>query len=190
MERLLELRKEMNAKRPSFSRSNQHKRKRVARSSWRAPKGSHNKEKLGKAGKKPVVKKGYRGPAAVRGLSHEGKLPVLVHNMSELLALDPKAQCALVARVGMKKKLEMLNACKEKGIPVFDIKLDAALERMNKRLEENKKKREAVKKKQESKVKEKKESKKEAKKDEELSDDDKKDKERKDMEKLLTRREQ
>ena len=185
----VELRNAMNAKRPDFTRSNKHKRKRVARSSWRAPRGLHNKEKIGFHGKKAVVGTGYRGPVAARGLSKTGLLPVLVHNLAELEAVDAKRQCAVLARVGMRKKLDLLKACKEKSIVVLGIDVDASLSRFDARLAERKKRKDVVKKRREVKKEKPAKEKKEPKKEEESDSEDKKESERKEMEKLLTKRE-
>jgi large subunit ribosomal protein L32e len=182
MKQLLELRKAMNAKRPKFEISNKHKRIKVSRCSWRAPRGHQNKEKLGKYGKKAVVNIGYRGPSAVRGLSTSGKIPVHIFNVSGLATIDPKTQCIIIARVGMKKLGMILNECKTKSIEIINHKIDNSLNKIKEKLDERKKAKKP------KKAEKKPEPKKAEKKTEEVSDEDKKETERKKMEKVLTRR--
>lgn len=182
MKQLLELRKAMNAKRPDFEISNSHKRIRVKRCSWRRPRGLQNKERIGIFGKKAVVSMGYRGPAAVRGLSASGKHIVRVFNVSDLDGIDPKAQCALIASIGMKKLNDVLAECKAKGVEVVNHRIEDSLKKIQESLDSRKK---AKKPKKEAK---KPAPKKEEKKTEEVSDEDKKESERKEMEKVLTRR--
>lgn len=188
MKGLVELRNAMNAKRPKFTRSNAHKRIRIRRSSWRAPKGLQNKEKLGFHGKKAVAKTGYRGPRAVRGVSRDGLMPVRVMTLADVNMIDPKKQCALIARVGMRKRLALLNACKEKGVAVMNMNVERALGAIGERMTARKEKKSMLSKrrfeKEKSAKKEKKEEKSEEKDSEEL-----KEQQRKDMEKVLTKRE-
>lgn len=182
MERLLELRKRIAAKRPEFTISNKHKRKRVARCSWRAPRGLHNKERLGKHGKMAVVQAGYRNPRAVRGLSRDGLLPVRVSRVQDLSGIDANSQVVLLSRVGMRNRLEILKECKAKGIKVLNFKVEETLSSIDKRMQDRKKRSSDIKKRSvKAEVK--------PKKDEVVEDEDKKDQERKEMEKLLTRRE-
>ncbi|MBW3019210.1 50S ribosomal protein L32e [Candidatus Woesearchaeota archaeon] len=182
MKQLLELRKAMNAKRPKFEISSGHKRKKLAGCSWRRPRGHQNKERLGKYGKKAVVSIGYRGPVAVRNLSASGKAAVHIFNVADLANIDPKNQCAIIARIGMKNLAAVLNECKAKNIEVVNHKIDASLKKIQEFLDKRKKA------KMPKKEKKKPAPKKEAKKTEEIPDEDKKEAERKEMEKVLTRR--
>jgi len=191
MKRLLELRRAINAKRPKFTRSNAHKRIRIRRSSWRAPKGLQNKEKLGFHGKKAVAGLGYRGPRAVRGLSREGLAPVRVKTVAEIAQLDPKAQCALIARVGLRRRLDLLNSCKEKKITVMNMNVDRALGLIAEVMSARKEKKSALSKRRSEKERSAKKEAKETKKpeSEQLDSEEQKEQQRKDLEKVLTKRE-
>ena len=104
--RLLRLRKRMNAKRPAFYRHLWWKFSKFDLV-WRKPKGNDNKMRLQLKGYPPIVKVGYRGPRAVRGLHPTGREIVIVHNVSELERVDKEAQIVYIARtVGKKKRIQ------------------------------------------------------------------------------------
>ncbi len=119
--RLLELRNEMSRRRPRFVRMNSWYLKRLE-DSWRSPRRSlDNKIRLQRKGFPPMVKIGYRGPSAVRGLHPSGYEEVLVHNVEELEGLDPGRQAARIAgTVGRRKRVEIIRRAEELGIRVLN----------------------------------------------------------------------
>jgi large subunit ribosomal protein L32e len=119
--KLLTLRKAISKRRPEFVMQDQHKRPDLDRR-WRKPKGMHSKMRHGVWGRPASVNVGYRGPAAVRGLHHSGLAPVLINTLKELSALDVKTQGAIIANVGGKRKTDLLTACKQKNVTVFNVK--------------------------------------------------------------------
>ncbi len=126
--KLLTLRKEINKRRPEFVMQDQHKRPDLERR-WRKPKGMHSKMRHGVWGRPVSVNVGYRGPAAVRGLHHSGLAPILINTLKELSALDVKTQGAIIANVGGRRKTELLTACKQKNVTVFNVRnIDEELE--------------------------------------------------------------
>ncbi|RLE46921.1 50S ribosomal protein L32e [Candidatus Woesearchaeota archaeon] len=186
--KLLELRKKMNKKRPSFNREDYNKWKRIKKGTWRKPKGIHSKSRHSFKGNFPLVKPGYRGPKLVRGLHFSGLVPVVVYNLKELSVVDPKTQGVVIGSVGMRKRVALLNECKSKGINVLNFKdIDAALKACDELIVKKKEFKEA-KKKAKKLSKEKIKKKAEEKKAKAESEEDKKEKERKDMEKILTKR--
>jgi len=46
--------------------------------------------------------------------------PILVHNIKELNALE-KNTIAILARLGMKKKIEVIKQAREKGIQLLNV---------------------------------------------------------------------
>lgn len=117
---LLKLKLEMARKRPTFLRQEWFRYKRL-KNVWRKPRGLHSKMRKCIKYRPPRVKVGYRGPKAVRGLHPSGFQDVLVHNIDELEALDPKTQAARIARtVGMRKRIEMENRAAKLGIRVLN----------------------------------------------------------------------
>ena len=117
---LLKLREEIASRRPEFVRQESWRYKRV-KPSWRKPKGIDSKMRLCVKGWPKIVKVGYRGPAAVRGLHPSGFREKLVHNVAELERLNPQTDAARIAStVGAKKRMEILVRAKELGIKVLN----------------------------------------------------------------------
>jgi large subunit ribosomal protein L32e len=105
---------------PDFRRPESWRYRRL-RESWRRPRGTSNKVRLEKRGWPRRVKVGYRSPRRVRGLHPSGLQDVLIHNLKELEALDPKTQGArLAAGLGRRKREAILARARELGIRVFN----------------------------------------------------------------------
>jgi len=120
LKRALEIRKEKKEKEPDFVRQESWRYKRI-KESWRRPRGIDSKMRLEVKGWPKRVKVGYRGPKLARGLHPTGKKEVLIHNVKELEALNPKEEVARIASsVGKKKRMEILKKAKELGIKVLN----------------------------------------------------------------------
>ena len=119
-ERLLRVRTRQKSKKPEFNFHDSHKKKRLP-TSWRKPRGLHNKLRQQIAAKGKLVRAGYGSPKAVRGFHPCGLPEVLVNNVAEL----QKAQGFVVriaAAVGMKKRLEIQAKAAEAGLKVLNPK--------------------------------------------------------------------
>lgn len=139
IKRLLEARKTQKKRKPAFIRQDAHKNPKLDER-WRRPKGSDNKMRLAKRGYRRAVSVGYRAPAGVRGLTNAGFEKVHVARKEDLASVNPDTQCVVVASgTGMKKRMEILQECANKNIPVFNYK-DAkeALDSMNEQLQKKK----------------------------------------------------
>ncbi len=185
---LLKLRKRAKAKKPNFVRQDSHKKAEIKKR-WRRSKGLQSKMRLHKKGYRKSPSKGYRSPAVVRGLHPSGLVPVVVSSKKELENIDTKNQGAIISKsVGMKKRIELVNYTKEKGITILNIKdIDKFLADVDKKMKEKKEKKE-VKKKEKEKKKEAK-PKKEEKLAEKLTEEERKEQEKKKQDKLLTKKE-
>lgn len=122
IKKLLELRKQCNKRRPDFKPQDIQKRREIKRGRWRKPKGMHSKMRDGVWGRPVLVGTGYRGPAETRGLHISGLIPKLVHNPEQITELDAKTHGIILGHIGDKKKVMVLNACKQKGITVLNVK--------------------------------------------------------------------
>ncbi|MBN1275164.1 hypothetical protein JXA12_02635 [Candidatus Woesearchaeota archaeon] len=144
MEKLLKAKQDKKAANPSFTRADSHKKRRL-NEGWRRPKGLHNKMRLRKKGYKDVVKTGHGTPSALRGKDATGKAITAVSTLAELEALDPKTQAALLANTGRKKKEQLIEAAKKKGLAITNLPVAAYQERTKALLKEkeDKKRREA-----------------------------------------------
>jgi len=192
MNNLLEIKKNMKRKAPSFIRSDAHKKKRLGKN-WRFPKGHHNKMRLGKAGHPGLVEVGYRMPRAVRGLEISGLKKIMVHNLRELEKLDAKKECAIIAKIGMKKKIEIVKDAVKRKIIIFNVKnpeafLKGADEAMKKRKEQKQTAEQEKKSKEKKKEEKPKEAKEEKKEEKELNPEEKEEQERREKEKLLIKK--
>jgi large subunit ribosomal protein L32e len=122
MNKLLELRKKINKKRPAFRQQDSHRRGRLHPDKWRSPKGLHSTIRKNIWGKPSMVKNGFRGPAAVRGLDSKGMTPVTLYSAGALESLDPKTNSIIIGNVGNRKRIELLKACQNKKFNVLNSK--------------------------------------------------------------------
>ena len=119
-EELLAARKKVAQRRPKFIRQESWRYDRLAEN-WRKPKGKDNKMRLQKSGMPALVKVGYRGPRAARGLHPSGYRDIIIHNTAELVRLDPKKDAARIGHtVGKKKRIEIINKAVELHIKVLN----------------------------------------------------------------------
>tara|TARA_Y100000310_G_scaffold342215_1_gene444348 strand:- start:2072 stop:2689 length:618 start_codon:yes stop_codon:yes gene_type:complete len=169
MDKLLKLRNEKKAKKPTFVQQCSHKISKIA-SKWRRPRGIQSKMRLKHKGKKKSPSLGYSSPRKVRGLNRIGLKEVLVQRVSDLEGFDSKTQTVVVAHVGTKKRVEILSACVAKGYDVSNVKdIQGFIKEVKEDMEDrkkDKKKRADKKKKVEDALKKKKDKKEEKKKEE------------------------
>ena len=119
-EELLTAREKVAKRRPKFVRQESWRYDRLAEN-WRKPKGKDNKMRKQKSGMPAIVKIGYRGPRAARGLHPSGYTDNIIHNTAELARLDPKKDAARISHtVGKKKRIEIINKAVELGIKVLN----------------------------------------------------------------------
>jgi large subunit ribosomal protein L32e len=143
--KMMELRKKMNKKRPSFRRVESWRYKRV-KESWRKARGidSQTRKKTKTGVKSPSV--GYRGPKKVRGLHPSGFEEVRVHNLNDLKGLNNKKHAIKVsAKLGVKKRISVIDYAESRGFKVLNLgisqgeleRLEAALESSIEELEDD-----------------------------------------------------
>jgi large subunit ribosomal protein L32e len=141
IQRLLEVRKQMNRKRPYFVRQETYLRLKLEHDQkWRRAKGKHSKMREGRVSHKASVQAGYRGPALVRGLNLLGQKPVLIHNVDELSKLNSQNVAIVSSTVGLRHKIEIAKKAKEMNLKT-NLKLDkleARLAAMRQKTQEKK----------------------------------------------------
>ncbi|MFX1309633.1 MAG: 50S ribosomal protein L32e [Promethearchaeota archaeon] len=119
--RLMELRKKMNQKRPSFRRVESWRYKRV-NNSWRKARGIDSKtRKKKKSGvKTPTV--GYRTPKKVRGLHPSGYEEVRVNTMQDLNNLNKNRQAIRISsKLGSRKRVALIDYCQKRGFKILNL---------------------------------------------------------------------
>jgi large subunit ribosomal protein L32e len=119
-ERLLRVRVRQKSKKPEFNFHDSHKKKRLG-TSWRKPRGLHNKLRQQVAAKGKLVKPGFGSPRAVRGFHPSGKPEMLVNNVAEL-NLAQGCAVRIASSVGMKKRLDIQTEAEKLGIKVLNPK--------------------------------------------------------------------
>lgn len=108
-----------------FIRQDSHRfhkigRKRKKLRKWRRPVGRDSKMRLKRKSYPASPTVGHRSPHFARGKLN-GKTPALVHNLAELKSLN-KNSVAILAKVGAKKKLEIIKYADENKIKLLNVK--------------------------------------------------------------------
>ena len=85
--RLLRVREKIRRSRPKFRRQESWRYKRL-KTGWRKPMGIDNSMRHHKRGIPTIVRVGFRGPKATRGLTRTGKVEVLIHNTYDLEEIE------------------------------------------------------------------------------------------------------
>jgi large subunit ribosomal protein L32e len=119
-ERLLRVRTRQKAKKPEFNFHDSHKKKRLG-TSWRKPRGLHNKLRQQIAAKGKLVRPGFGSPRAVRGFHPCGLPEMLVNNLAELSRAQGFA-VRIASAVGRKKRLEIEAKAEQSGLKVLNPK--------------------------------------------------------------------
>jgi large subunit ribosomal protein L32e len=123
VDRLLKVRSRQKAKKPEFNRHDSHKKKRLS-TSWRKPRGLHNKLRQQVAAKGKLVRPGFGSPRDVKGYHPSGFREVLVFNVKDI---DETHDCVvrIASTVGMKKRREIVAKALEKNLRVLNAKESA-----------------------------------------------------------------
>ncbi len=124
---LLEERSRVSESRPEYKRPESGRYKRLE-TTWRKPKGiDHHQRKQKSRGRPGIVKIGYAGPKASRGLHPSGYTDNLVYNVSDLEKLDPKTDGVRLGHsVGTKKRKSIMLKAIEKKFKVFNARVSAS----------------------------------------------------------------
>jgi large subunit ribosomal protein L32e len=112
-------------------------KKRKKKQIWRSPKGRDNKMREQIKGHPKTVSIGYGTNKNSRGKIKEQK-PVLVKTIKELEKIK-KNEIAIISNIGKKKKRELVEKAKEKGIKIHNINVEKFLKEINKELDKKNK---------------------------------------------------
>ncbi len=119
-EKVNAIREKERRKKPKFRRQESWRYKRI-KENWRKPKGLDNKMKKKVKGWPSSPKTGYRGPRIARGLHPSAFKEVRVFNVDDLDHVNPKMEAARIAQaVGARKRIEIVNKAKERGIRIIN----------------------------------------------------------------------
>ncbi|MBU3905335.1 MAG: 50S ribosomal protein L32e [Nanoarchaeota archaeon] len=146
--RLLNLRRKLKRKKPTFRRQNAGIFLRIGEK-WRKPRGVSSKLRRHKHKRGKLPNPGYSSPVAVRFLHPCGLAEVSVSNINDLVAIDNKIQCArIAAKVGNKKRIDIQKKAEELKIKVLNVRKIELKKKVKKVMKEEvkvEKKNEAVK---------------------------------------------
>ena len=109
---------------PRFLRQDWERHSRIGRGrkklqKWRRPRGRHSKIRRKRFGYPIKVMIGFKKKVASAGMV-EGKIPILVYNVIELSKLTKNNSAIIAARVGARKKIDMLKKAQEMGIKIIN----------------------------------------------------------------------
>ena len=122
-----------------FTKHAYHRKKKL-KSRWRRPRGLHNKQRLEHKSATPRVKVGYRSPKDQRHKKN-GLEIVQVYNAQDVQAVDKKTQGVVIGKVGMKKKIQLLELVKERGLTLHTGDAEEHIAALKERFEKRKQKR-------------------------------------------------
>jgi large subunit ribosomal protein L32e len=107
----------------AFARQDGHRHiklhKQKTKISWRKPKGRHSKMRKRRDSYPCIVTVGHCTPRSQSG-KIQGLKPILVHNLNELKLLD-KNSIMIIAKIGAKKKLEIIKEAEVRKIKVLNL---------------------------------------------------------------------
>ncbi len=145
-EKLLQVRKIQKKRKPKFYRKDSFKLSRLGKGrkkklKWRMPTGKHSKvrEKEKSYPIQPSI--GFRSPKKIRGFVQGLKIK-FVSNLKELEIINKNEEIAIIRNVGLRKKKEILQKAKDKGIMVYATDIEKGILMINKKIETQQKKKE------------------------------------------------
>lgn len=179
MEKLLEVRKELKERKPEFIRQDTHKRKRLSLK-WRKPKGIHSKIRHHFKGRRKIPSPGYKSPRKVKGLHTLGLKIIHVNSVDDVKKIKKENEGIVISKkVSIKKRIGILKKAKEFDIKVLNLNVDEQIKKIEALINSKKKK--------ETKELNKEEPKQEVK-EEKLTGEQKKEADKKEKDKILTKK--
>ncbi len=119
--RLMELRKKINKKRPSFRRVESWRYKRV-KDSWRKARGIDSKTRKKKKSGVKSPSAGYRGPKKIRGLHPSGYEEIRVTTIKDVTNLNNEKHALKISgKLGAKKRVTLIDYCQKKGFKLLNL---------------------------------------------------------------------
>jgi large subunit ribosomal protein L32e len=119
--RLMELRKDIKRKRPSFRRVESWRHLRV-KDPWRKARGIDSQTRMKTKSGVRSPGKGYRAPKKVRGIHPSGYEEVRVETINDLESLNNKKHALKISsKLGAKKRMALIDQSKRRGFKILNI---------------------------------------------------------------------
>ena len=116
-------RKQIKKRTPDFLRQEWFRYKRIP-NNWRKPDGITSKMRINLKYRPSLVRVGFRGPKESRGLHPSGFQEVMIYNVTDLEAINPKKQAVRIgSTVGTKKRIEIAKKAEELKIRVLNLQV-------------------------------------------------------------------
>ena len=131
---LLAERKKRKSKRRFFRTDFNVKPKKFGKK-WRKARGIHNKIRLHQRGQSETPSVGHGTNKLIKGLTKHGLKPLIIFNLNDLEKANKTSGIIIGASVGGKKRVQILNKIKEKGLTVLNINdVDGYIKKVNENL--------------------------------------------------------
>ena len=131
IKKLLDVRKKSKKSKPDFV-IKESKFSSGVKKKWRYPRGMHNGSRQYHKGKPIKPTTGYGSPKEVRHLHKSGKAVVVVKNTTDLEGLNKDTQIVLIAKIGKKKMLGILNVAQKNQLEIANVKdIEKKVEQIN-----------------------------------------------------------
>lgn len=118
--RLLNIRKNLRQKMPSFRRIESWRLKRMKKS-WRRPRGIDSKAREKKKGWPIIPTAGFRSPKEIRYKTRSGKEEILVFSAADLSLIDPTSQVVRIAsNIGQRKKERIIMEAELQNVRIIN----------------------------------------------------------------------
>ena len=191
-ESLLEIRAMLKERKPNFIRQDYQRRKRIGNKlKWRKPKGVHSKIRHHFKGWRKSPSPGYKSPLDVKGVHSSGLKMIHIFSVNGLINIKKDTEGIIISKnVGLKNRLQILKRAKELNISVLNLNADEHIKKIEEFISSKKKKPTEAKKEQKTQKETKPKSKEDTKSKEDitLTDKEKKEAEKIDKDKLLTKK--
>jgi large subunit ribosomal protein L32e len=116
----LKLRKQIKKRKPEFLREEWFRYKRIQKN-WRKPDGISSKMRRNLKYRPSMVRIGFRGPKETRGLHSSGFEEIIIFNIADLKAINPKTQAARIgSSVGTKKRINIEKKAEELEVRILN----------------------------------------------------------------------
>ncbi len=113
--------KELKRKKPKFLRQDSHKKKRIS-PRWRSARGLQSKIRLSIRGYRKKPKIGYGTNLKIKNMYPNGLIPVRIFNVADLKKINKETQGIIIAKIGLKNKLRIIDCAIKEKITILNIK--------------------------------------------------------------------